>query len=186
MVDAVFAATRAELGRVGYTALRVEDVASISGVNKTTVYRRWPTKAELVGEAIEAGADHPPVPDTGDLRADLVRMLDDDVEYFLTPERVGLLRIFYTEIMNPEVASIGREVREANRRPRIARLQKAIEAGELPPEVRIEIILDVLIGTVYGKVARLREPVDHDYLVSLVGLVLDGAKAAGGTSRGGP
>jgi AcrR family transcriptional regulator len=35
-------ATAEELSRVGYAAMRVEDVAARSGVHKTTIYRRWP------------------------------------------------------------------------------------------------------------------------------------------------
>ena len=46
--SAVLRATAEELGRVGFAALRIEDVALRSGVNKTTIYRRWPTKQELV------------------------------------------------------------------------------------------------------------------------------------------
>lgn len=45
-------ATADELRRAGYTALRVEDVAAPSGVHKTTIYRRWPTKAELLAATI--------------------------------------------------------------------------------------------------------------------------------------
>src|SRR5262249_40598485 len=71
VVRAVLAATTAELGRVGYAALRMEDVATTAGVNKTTVYRRWPTKADLVGAAMRGlGAPAQPAPDTGSLRGD--------------------------------------------------------------------------------------------------------------------
>jgi AcrR family transcriptional regulator len=48
VVRGVMEATLAELALTGYGALRIEDVAVRAGVNKTTVYRRWPTKEELV------------------------------------------------------------------------------------------------------------------------------------------
>ena len=48
VVQEVLTATAEELGRSGYAALRIEDVAERAGVNKTTIYRRWPTKAALV------------------------------------------------------------------------------------------------------------------------------------------
>ena len=51
VVHAVLEATLDELGLVGYGALSVEQVATRAGVNKTTVYRRWPTKAALVERA---------------------------------------------------------------------------------------------------------------------------------------
>ena len=52
VVSDVLIATAEELTRVGYAAFRVEDVAARSGVNKTTIYRRWPTKPELVTAAV--------------------------------------------------------------------------------------------------------------------------------------
>lgn len=186
VVDAVFAATRKELGRVGYVALRIEDVATISGVNKTTVYRRWPTKVELVSQALRSDDYDSPVADTGDLRADLRKMLFDDVDTFLTPERVGMMRIFYAERSNPEVDALGRELRELHRRPRIERIERAVSAGDLPVGTDPELLIDVLLGTVYGKITRLGDAVSHDYLERLVDLVLDGAVRGGGVKRSGP
>lgn len=48
----VLAATLDALAVVGYPSLRLEDVATRAGVHKTTVYRHWPTKAELVTDAL--------------------------------------------------------------------------------------------------------------------------------------
>src|SRR5512138_898011 len=68
VVRDVLAAAAAEMARVGYVALRVEDVAARAGVNKTTVYRRWPTKADLVRDVLcGLGGDQHEAPDTGSL-----------------------------------------------------------------------------------------------------------------------
>ena len=48
LVEKVLQVTLEEVGRVGFAALSVETVAALAGVNKTTIYRRWPTKFELV------------------------------------------------------------------------------------------------------------------------------------------
>jgi AcrR family transcriptional regulator len=65
---AVFDATLAELVEHGYDQLSVEAVAARAGVHKTTVYRRWRTKAELVGEALRGTADSRlPAPETDDI-----------------------------------------------------------------------------------------------------------------------
>src|SRR5262249_19597962 len=67
----VLAATAQLLAEGGYSSLSVERVAARAGVAKTTIYRRWPSKAELVF----AAAIHPPErgdpPDTGTLAGDL-------------------------------------------------------------------------------------------------------------------
>ena len=54
---------------LGYASLRVEDVAARAGVNKTTIYRRWPAKSDLVIAALDALRDQTQIdPDTGSLR----------------------------------------------------------------------------------------------------------------------
>ena len=40
------------IGEHGFAGLRVEDVAARAGVNKTTIYRRWPTRGDLVIAAL--------------------------------------------------------------------------------------------------------------------------------------
>src|SRR5258705_12527876 len=67
--------TLEELAAADYGGLSIDSVARRAGVNKTTVYRRWPTKADLVGSAITALADQMTVgPSTGSLRADLLEI----------------------------------------------------------------------------------------------------------------
>ena len=75
VVESVLRATVEELGTVGYTALRVEDVAERSGVNKTSIYRRWPSKVELVAAALLNHARNHEAPDTGSLREDYLTVL---------------------------------------------------------------------------------------------------------------
>ena len=53
VVATVLRTTLEVLGQQGYAGLRIEDVAARAGVNKTTIYRRWPTKEDLIAAAIE-------------------------------------------------------------------------------------------------------------------------------------
>src|ERR1700760_2290572 len=69
-------ATMAELARVGFPGLTVEGVAKAANVNRTTIYRRWPSKSALLLAVLEPGLerfDHDP--DTGSLRGDLLALL---------------------------------------------------------------------------------------------------------------
>lgn len=67
------------LAELGYDGLTIDKVAARAGAARATVYRRWPTKADLVLAAVERLAtgdvDASALPDTGDLRADLVAMV---------------------------------------------------------------------------------------------------------------
>src|SRR5581483_9265964 len=60
----------------GYGGVSMEAIATRAGVGKAAIYRRWSNKAELVVDALrEAGCATMPMPDTGDVRADLIAML---------------------------------------------------------------------------------------------------------------
>ena len=59
------------LAEVGYDRLTMDAVAARAGAAKTTIYRRWPGKAELVVDALNSLKGVPEVPDTGSLRDDL-------------------------------------------------------------------------------------------------------------------
>ncbi len=65
MREAVLAATAAELSERGFAAMTIEDIATRSGVHKTTIYRRWSTLSQLVADAaVEVSATTVPIPDT--------------------------------------------------------------------------------------------------------------------------
>ncbi|HWL87667.1 MAG TPA: helix-turn-helix domain-containing protein, partial [Polyangiaceae bacterium] len=80
IVELVLENTVEEFGRSGYSGLRVEEIAARSGVNKTTIYRRWPTKDDLVVAAIQWISPYKRPPNTGSLRTDLLGMLRGMVE----------------------------------------------------------------------------------------------------------
>ena len=82
--DAAIASAVVEvLGRAGYAGLTMDAVAMAAGVGKATIYRRWSSKADLLlGVMDVVGAPVLEVPDTGELRADLIAVLTDVVELF--------------------------------------------------------------------------------------------------------
>ena len=129
-VERIVGATVAELSRVGYEAMRVEDVAARSGVNKTTIYRRWPTKAEMVASALVEGTKLRPAIDTGSLREDLrISLLG---AFKLKPSEQGVLRIMQMERSIADVDALARRMRDELRNARIAIVRRGIARGELP------------------------------------------------------
>lgn len=73
---AIFEATLAELAEVGYSRLAMERIAARAGASKASVYKRWPSRAELVVAALRHQAVAPePAPDTGNLRDDVLTLL---------------------------------------------------------------------------------------------------------------
>ncbi|MFD8554586.1 TetR/AcrR family transcriptional regulator, partial [Streptomyces fradiae] len=68
---AILEATRAALVELGWSGLSMSDVATRAGVAKTTLYRRWPGKNELVVDAVAVLFDELELPDRGSLAADV-------------------------------------------------------------------------------------------------------------------
>src|SRR3954453_8098435 len=82
-----------ELAEHGLTGTTMEGVARRAGVNKTTLYRRWGSKEELVLDALlELGERRVPIPDTGSLRDDLLKVAREIVASVSTPEADAVVR----------------------------------------------------------------------------------------------
>lgn len=177
MVQAVLDATVAELGVSGYAGLRIEDVASRSGVNKTTIYRRWPTKAALVEAAILEHGAEPPLRDSGDLRSDLLEATLVALARFADPERLGLIRMLQAGKSDPEVFAIVRNLRQRHRSRRVELVRRAIARGELPPRTDADLVVETILSTIYSRVLQGGESVEPAYAAAVIDLVLAGARA---------
>jgi AcrR family transcriptional regulator len=181
VVASVLHAALAELAHVGYVPLRLEDVATRAGVAKTTVYRRWPTKAELVRAAIhEVGRYHDPLPDTGSLRSDLMAMLESTMKLMATPEGRAVARMVTMEGGDPEVDELCRTLKAESRRRRASLIVRAQERGELPAEADPSLITDCIFALVFSRVIRFGETVDRATCERVIDLVVTGAEHGGG------
>jgi AcrR family transcriptional regulator len=180
VVRDVTRATAAELARVGYAELRVEDVAAQAGVNKTTIYRRWPSKADLVSATLRAiNEPSGELPDEGSVRLDLLQLLRESVARASTCEGKTIHRVIALEIDHPEVASIARSLRVEYKAPWVAVIERAIDRGELPGGSDPQLMVEVIMGSVFHKLLRKLEPVDDDFLVAVVNMVVLGATCGG-------
>ncbi len=172
VVSEVLRATAEELGRVGYLALRVEDVAQHAGVNKTTIYRRWPTKADLVTAALrELDVTFQEVPDTGSIREDLLTMLRRVTDI----ERTPIVRVIMAELSHPEVQAIAHGLKHKFEADWVKAIARAMARGELPSHTSPLLIIEVIMSSAMGRVCRGEEPPDEPFLEAVVDLVLAGA-----------
>src|SRR5258706_6964872 len=149
VVARVLRATIEELARIGYGALSIEEVANRAGVNKTTVYRRWPTKADLVRAALRSmGDDKVCQPATGSLRGGLPAGGRSIIAFAQSSEGQSVLRMLLAEGMEPELAEIAaslRKEREANPR---ALVDEAVARGELTRGTDGILLMETLFGAI--------------------------------------
>jgi len=181
VVSDVLIATAEELSRVGYAALRVEDVALRSGVNKTTIYRRWPTKPELVGAALRAVWEPPDVPDTGSLRGDFIASLSRTAAFAMSPIGKGLTHVIQLERAHPEVEPITRSLRDEYRKLREQLVDRAIERGELSPGTDSRFVTDLISAPIFSRLFTDGESVDATFIEAVVDVVLTGIRERGKT-----
>jgi len=179
----VLSATLELFAEHGYAGVSVEAVAARAGVNKTTVYRRWPTKAELLGAALFSLRDEEPdPPNTGSLREDLLTVLRRLVTRIETPQHRAIAQSFLLGNTDPEIQALVRRMREE--RPAIPNVifERAIKRRELPKGSDPQLMAAALLGPVHSRAYWKREPIDDSFIRALVNLVVSGA-AAGGAQR---
>jgi AcrR family transcriptional regulator len=166
-----------ELGRVGFTALRFEDVASRAGVNRTTIYRRWPTKVSLVTDAILAYKSAPRVESTGSLREDLIAVMKASVAYASSPLGRGIVRMMLTERDDPDVARTAALLRVERLRSTAELVEKGVARGELPRGTNAALVADLAAAPIMGRAILRREEVTDAYIRRVIDVVLAGARA---------
>lgn len=176
IVQRVHEAAMQELAEVGYRAFRMEEVAVRAEVNKTTVYRRWPTKAELVRDAIKATSVRKfPFPSTGSLRTDLLALATTFVEHVSTPQGQSMVRMMAAEGADPEIVELARGMREDVECGPQAMIASAVARGELAPDTDHFVLVGALIGALHHRIFFMHEEVGEAFRARLVDLLLVGA-----------
>jgi AcrR family transcriptional regulator len=146
VVRRVLAAAVAELAESGYRAFRMARVSASAGVNKTTIYRRWPGRAELVTAAVEWMSKlvhEVPLPDTGVLERDLVEAFRHRVSFGRRVEGSAWARLL-AEKHDPEVYAIIGEAVEERSGAWYAMVTRAVARGELPEGTDARLLLGML------------------------------------------
>jgi AcrR family transcriptional regulator len=146
--QAILAATLELLAEGGYSALTVEGVATRAGVGKATIYRRWPSKLPLV---VEAFSQLPALEeiDTGDLVNDLEKMLRDYLDLFYkTPLAAVLPSLVGERAHEAELGVVLDPVLKGRRQPLLRALERAVERGELPGDLDLELAADLIVGPI--------------------------------------
>src|SRR5215207_412158 len=165
--EAVLNAAFAELGDKGYDGFSMEAVAQRSGVHKTTVYRRWPTRDALVVAALDSRSDRytSPTPDTGSLGGDL-RAFGEDVFAKLTaPHGNAMLKSLVAAVdESPEVLAQVRRFWRERLDVGAAVVARAIGRGELPPDTDADLVTECFLAPIYIRVLLSRQPVTRDFL----------------------
>jgi AcrR family transcriptional regulator len=173
----ILAATAELVARDGIAGFRYEEVAELAGVHKTSVYRNWPDREELVVEALLQYADDVgSVGDTGELRRDLVDFLMAIAEGLGRPIGRAIALAAQAAHESPAVRRVVTRIHEERAAGTRRRVALAIERGELPP-VDTSLLGEMLSGPVHLIVNRGLRPFTRADAERIVDVVLAGIRA---------
>ena len=165
------------LAEEGYERMTIDMVAARAKAGKATLYRRWPSKTELVIDAVacmkNSTIDYGNLPDTGTLRGDLVALIKpmsiNDSEKKLKV-MAGLVSLI---ARNPELADVVRQVIVLPRLElNLFIMRRAVERGEVPADTDIHTLASVSTSMVSYRTLMLQQPVDREFLINIIDAVI--------------
>jgi AcrR family transcriptional regulator len=154
--QAILSATLSLLDEIGYRALTIEAVAAQAGVGKTTIYRRWSSKLELVIEAVGQIRPALPTEDTGTVEGDFLAFQRTQIRRVASGPLPRIVpRLLAESIGDRELhAAVQRELVRPIREGILAVLQRGVDRGELRADLDLELATDVVHGTVVYRILR--------------------------------
>ncbi len=184
---AILEATRASLVDRGWSKLTRGDVAARAGVAKTTLYRRWAGKNELVVDAVAVLFDERELPDRGSLAADVQGVVLQFAALLERPEtRTALMAVVAESTRDDSLrVRIRDSIVERQKRLVLEGRERAQRRGELPvePDAGVadrtaDLIFDVIAGAVVHRMLVSAEPVDAAWASGFTTLLLLGLSGA--------
>ncbi|MFE7765750.1 TetR/AcrR family transcriptional regulator [Streptomyces sp. NPDC057438] len=180
---AILAATREALVDLGWSKLTLGDVATRAGVAKTTLYRRWAGKNELVVDAVAELFDELRLPDRGSLAADIEGVVLQFAAILARPEaRSGLMAVIAESTRDDALRErIRASIVDRQKRLVLEGRARAQTRGELPPEPdpttasrTVDLIFDVVAGAVVHRTLISAGPADEQWVRDFTKLLLQG------------
>jgi len=161
------------LAETGYEGMTIDMVATRAKAGKATLYRRWPSKAALVVEAVtcmkNATYDQASLPDTGTLRGDLIALTKP---HAMVAGGRDLQIVAGIVSMLSREPDLGEAFQAAYIAPRVAAygllMRRAIERGEISADIDVETLASIGPAVTMYRALVLQKPVDREFSISLI------------------
>jgi len=152
----------------GYERLTVDEVAATAHASKATVYRRWPTKAELVLAAVMQGMTQVAVPpETGNLRDDLIQ-IGETIARQAKSHATTMRAVLVEASHNPALHAVMQHQFAERKKLITTVLRQAVDRGEIQPEAINDDLWDLLPGYLVFRAVIQNRPATRRTVAALV------------------
>lgn len=172
--DAILRATAHLLGEGGYAKLSIDGVAQRAGVTRQSIYRRWPSKLPLVADLLHEVSEGAPLPDTGNVRDDLIALYRLYARNLLTPGGPIIPALVAESLFDAELATIMNRYTDERRALAMAIFERAIVRGEIDRYADAGLLIDMISGFFWHRKLIRRAAIRYDQAERFVDVVLDG------------
>lgn len=178
--DAILRAALEVIAEQGVAGLTVDTVAARAGIGKATIYRHWGSRARLVHAAMFSTLHEWAEPDTGELRADLAALLRQLVDYLWRPRSARVFTSFVdAAAREPDLRALLRDTEHEGRARFERALRRGIARGELPADVDVRLVIDLLMAPFVYRRVVLQSTIRPGDVAPLVDAVLAAFAAVG-------
>lgn len=168
--DDVLRATALELlAEFGFDRFTMDEVAARAHAGKTTIYRRWSGKAELIADALMHRKDCPEFPDTGSLRGDLnavVESMTSKSDQFDAQMTIGVVNAVARD---PELRQVFRnQVLESRMAAMLAIFERAVDRGDMAEGHDLDLLASLVPALILKHLLTWGELPDAEFAKRIV------------------
>ncbi|MBB6247811.1 TetR/AcrR family transcriptional regulator [Rhodanobacter sp. A1T4] len=169
----VLAATAELLFDRGFAGASVDEISRRSGVAKTTIYRHWPTRVDLLRDACSTISTPQGVPDTGSFETDVTALMADLVGLLRTAKWTSVLpSIIDAAERDPDIADMYSKLQRGYSAPFETVILRAVDRGELPGDTDAAMLIAALTGPLFYRRWFSRDPLTDDFAIQIVQRVI--------------
>jgi len=168
----VLRATAELLFERGFAGASVDEITRRSGVAKTTIYRHWPTRGDLLRDACSSIGTPLEVPDTGSFEGDVTTLLTSLAHLLRSAKWTSVLpSVIDAAERDSDIAAMYSKLQEGYSAPLRFIIQRAMRTGELPKTTDSDVLVAALTGPLFYRRWFSREPLTSTFAKQIVRLV---------------
>jgi AcrR family transcriptional regulator len=157
----------------GFGGASVDEISRRSGVAKTTIYRHWPTRADLLRDACSTISTPQDVPETGGFETDVTALMTNLARLLRSAKWTSVLpSVIDAAERSPDIADMYKTLQQSYSAPLKTVIQRAMQNGELPKGTDISMLVAALTGPLFYRRWFSREPLTDAFAKQIIRRVI--------------